>query len=133
MRSVLLALLFVVLPTGFLVAAEPLKIQCKVEKVLDGGEYENVNDFTFEEYPYLQYSNDGKGRMSLLLGAMEYSTDNENNLDMPYTFEVSVDDLGVTTIEAYTNENDDHVVFAYDDQALLASYQGKPVAFCQYK
>jgi hypothetical protein len=130
MRLVLLALLFVVLPTGFLLAAEPFTVQCKVEEILDGGDYENENDFTFDEYPNLIYSNDGQGRLSLLLGAMEYSTDKENNLDIPYTFDVSVDDLGVTTIEAYTNENDDHVVFAYDDQGLLASFKGKPVAFC---
>jgi hypothetical protein len=133
MRSVFFILLLAVLPSGLLLAAEPFAIQCKVETVFDGGEYENENDFTFEEYPYLQYTNDGKGRLSLLIGAMEYSTDKENNLVMPYTFEVSVDELGVTTIEAYTDENDDHVVFAYDDQGLLASFKGKPVAFCQYR
>jgi hypothetical protein len=132
MRSVLLSLLLAVLPSGFLLAAEPLKIQCKVEKVFDGGEYENENDFTFGEYPYL-HTNDGKGRLTLLIGAMEYTTDKENNWEMPYTFEVSVDAFGLTTIEAYRDESDDHVVFSYDDEILLASYRGKPVAFCSLR
>jgi hypothetical protein len=109
----------------------PVSIHCRIEKVLDGGNYELKHKFSFSQYPYLAYANDGKGRLSLLLGGIEYSTDG-SFLEYAYRFNLSVDGLGIVTVAAFSDENKDDVLFMYNGQDLLATYKGKRIASCRY-
>jgi hypothetical protein len=109
----------------------PVSIHCRVEKVLDGGSFELKHKFSFSQYPYLAYTNNGKGRLSLLIGGIEYSTEG-SYLDYAYTFQLSVDGLGIVTVAAYSEENRDDVSFMYNGQDLLATYKGKRIASCRY-
>jgi hypothetical protein len=109
----------------------PVSIHCRIEKVLDGGSYELKHKFSFSQYPYLAYTNNGRGRISLLLGGVEYSTDG-SFLNYAYRFYLSVDGLGIVTVSADSNENRDDVSFMYNGQDLLATYKGKRIASCRY-
>jgi hypothetical protein len=80
----------------------PFPVNCRVQKVFDTG-YEDVNDFSFEEYPWLilrqnEDATNGDGPYVLSIG-VEYSTVPEYEHELKFEFR-SADDFDVSFLNA---------------------------------
>ena len=53
--------------------AAPTSVQCFVSQVLDGGDFENVNDFSFEDYPNIAFEASTPEGQNLIVGAFSFS------------------------------------------------------------
>jgi len=121
-----LAYLMVLALVPFAQADETL-YNCKIDRVLDGGiesGYENVNDFTFEEYPYLTLRSDGSDKYGLSVGAMGYSMlgDSED------------DGYSSLTLKSLPTQNQEIITVMYDDLlTVTATFEklktGQTIAF----
>lgn len=57
-----------------------LKFECRIAKVVDGGAFENINDFSFKDYPHVAYdgNSDSIEGKALLVGALKFTEKDED-------------------------------------------------------
>lgn len=64
-------------------ASQTTVFNCKVAKVVDGGNFENEHDFLFADYPHVAYSSNTPHGKALIVGALSFS---EKDSDQPSEF-----------------------------------------------
>ncbi len=78
MKTLILALALTFVSQFALATPQTTEFNCKVAKVVDGGNFENEHDFTFADYPHIAYSSNTPDGKTLIVGALSFSEKDES-------------------------------------------------------
>jgi len=87
----------------FSLAAGAQDLTCEVSHI-QSGHYENVNDFSFQDYRHLLVQGSGE-RLSVTVGAMVYERDDYGDLPAPILIEESASKTVWATPEVLVDYN----------------------------